>query len=215
MKVERVYIIRHGQTEWNATRRWQGFEDVPLNAQGFQQAEHLANYLCTTCAVPISQIFSSDLQRAVQTAAPLAKRLNIEIQTDPRFREVNIGIFQGLTADEIDLRYPAERAALEADKFNYILPGGESRRQLQARAYAAWQDLIVRANGSHVALISHGGTIKQLLLRLFSDEALADTHFGNTSITTIERRNHEWQLLGLAEIPHLNLPQHFDSSGIV
>ena len=104
MTVERVYLIRHGQTAWNVDGRWQGFEPVPLNSMGLAQARMLASSLCA----PISAIYTSDLQRAVQTAEALAHGRGLTPQTDIRLREFNLGIFQGLTNEEIHARYPQE-----------------------------------------------------------------------------------------------------------
>jgi broad specificity phosphatase PhoE len=202
MTVERVLLIRHGETDWNADGRWQGFELVALNEKGLQQASKLALHLQTR---PIGDICTSDLPRAVQTAEVLAQELNLTPKLDPRLRELHLGIFQGLTRAEIEERYPAEFEANRLDYLDNIIPNGESRRQLQARAYDALTDLLEEANGPEVVVVSHGGTIRLLLLKLFESDApaLAKVNFTNTSITTIERTGSYWRLVGLAATPHL------------
>jgi broad specificity phosphatase PhoE len=130
----------------------------------------------------------------------------LEVLPEPRLREIHVGIFQGMTGTEIDARYPEERTAYRADPFNYINPGGESRQQLQERAYAAWQDITAAELGPEVAIVAHGGTIKMLLLRLFESDApgLSNVRFGNASITTVTRSGDGWRLTGLAATPHLD-----------
>lgn len=212
MHIERIYIIRHGQTDWNADGRWQGQEDVPLNGEGLLQARHLAKFLA---ARPIRHIFSSDLRRAMQTAQPLADALNLRVETDRRLREIHVGIFQGLTGDEVAARYPLQYAAFNSDKLNYVVPEGESRKQLQTRAFAAWEELVATAQGPEIALVSHGGTIKLLMQRLFESEAhaLGKVRFQNTSITTLERWAGWWRVVGLGATPHLEHPHNDDSFG--
>src|SRR5262245_3515870 len=107
MAVERVLLIRHGQTDWNAAGRWQGFEEIPLNDEGWAQARALAAYLSNQNG-KINAIYSSDLIRAFQTASAIGEAFKLNPQPDPRWREMNLGIFQKLTRDEITARYPME-----------------------------------------------------------------------------------------------------------
>jgi broad specificity phosphatase PhoE len=202
MAVERVLLVRHGQTDWNTAKRWQGFEPIGLNAEGLEQARKLAKFLCDR---PIGDVYTSDLPRAAQTAQLLAQGLNLEPVADERWRELNLGIFQGLTSAEVETKYALEWGASRNDYFNYVIPRGESRRQLQTRAYHAWQDVLTSAAGPETAVVTHGGTIKMLLFKLFESEApaLSKVDFTNTSITTLERYHDHWRIIGLAAAPHL------------
>lgn len=203
MRLKRVYVIRHGQTDWNMLGRWQGFEQISLNNEGLNQAQALANYLQTQ---PITAIYTSDLSRALQTATALSEALKITPQIDPRWRERNLGIFQGMTRAEIYEKFPEEMNAMQTDRYNYIIPNGESQKDVQKRAYEAWEQVIRHAPGPEAAIISHGGTIKTLLLKLFdNDPALADVNLTNTSITTLEHNGSEWIPLEVAATPHLIL----------
>src|SRR6186997_3178407 len=101
--MKRILLVRHGQTDWNAAGRWQGHEDIPLNATGLEQARALANHLR---ARPISAVYSSDLKRAQMTGAAIAEALGLALKTDPRWRELHLGVFQGLTTPEINAKYP-------------------------------------------------------------------------------------------------------------
>jgi len=198
---ERAYLIRHGETDWNAAQRWQGFAPTGLNDAGRQQAQALANYLR---ARPIRAVYSSDLLRALETAQILGAALGVDPQVDRRWREIDVGVFQGLTAAEVQLRYPDELAAWRADTLDYRVPNGETRRELQERAAAAWTAAVAASQADEIAIVSHGGTIRLLLRRLFGPSFFDGRELPNTSITTLARAaGGGWHLEGLAETPHL------------
>jgi len=203
MAVKRVYVIRHGVTDWNAAERWQGFAQVPLNEEGVRQAKLLARYLRSR---PITAIYSSDLLRSWDTAVELGKALGVTPQANADLREHDLGIFQAMTRQEIEAKYPHELAALHADYLDYVIPNGESRRDLQNRVYRAWETIVSEAEGPDIAIVSHGGSIKMLLLRLFEADHpdLMAVRLPNTSITTIERNGAGWRLVEIGATPHLN-----------
>jgi broad specificity phosphatase PhoE len=161
--MKQVYVIRHGQTKWNAEGRWQGHEDVPLSEEGYAQARALAEHLSD---VDFSAVYASDLQRARETGRALAEATGAPLMVDPRLRELNLGVLQGLTHAEIRERYPNDDDQMKANYLDHVVTNGESRREMQARAYAAWQDMLDQTDSRPVALVSHGGTIRLLLLRL-------------------------------------------------
>lgn len=197
----RIYLIRHGESDWNVARRWQGFAPTGLNEAGRQQARALAAYLR---AEPIDAIHTSDLPRALETARILGAALGVVPQVDTRWREINVGVFQGMTAAEVEQRYPAELAEWRADTPDYRVPNGESRRELQDRAAAAWHD-VAAGQGSAAAVVSHGGTIRLLLRRLFGPEAFDAQPLHNTSITTLTQTDGGvWVLESAGETPHLS-----------
>lgn len=196
-----VYLIRHGESDWNVARRWQGFAPTGLNDAGRRQAQALADFLR---GQPIHAVYSSDLPRALETARILGAALGVTPQVDTRWREINVGVFQGLTTAEAEQHYPAELAAWRADRPDYRVPNGESRRELQDRAAAAWQDVTAGAGGGAAAVVSHGGTIRLLLHRLFGPEVFDGRPLPNTSITTLARAaDGGWALAGAGETPHL------------
>lgn len=198
--IERVLLIRHGETDWNVERRWQGQASVPLNTTGKAQALALADYLRGR---DVDEIHSSDLSRAWDTATAVGETLGVHPQPDLRWREFSLGIFQGLTRDEILQKYPTEYQQFQDDTWDYVIPNGESRRDLQNRAFEAWQTLIGRENGREAIVVSHGGTIRLLLAKLFTDDTrLVGLHVPNTAITTLERTNGEWHLVEVAAMPH-------------
>lgn len=201
MTVDRVYLIRHGRTAWNLEGRWQGLRPLPLDEVGLAQAKALAGYW----REPLSAIWSSDLSRALDTARALGEALGLTPQIDERLRECNLGIFQGLTKAEMQERHPYEYSQMQADYMGYCIPDGETRRDLQVRAYAAFSD-IVRQGTGQIAIVSHGGTLQMLIHKLLGDdsEALRTVHIGNTSITTVAPDGESWRLIDLAITPHLS-----------
>lgn len=201
MTLERVLLIRHGETDWNAQRRWQGFAPTSLNEIGFVQARALAKHLSSR---PICAIYSSDLPRALQTAEALGSTLKITPEIDIRWREINVGIFQGHSSDELEKLYPEELVQWTSHNLSYTVPNGESRQALQTRAHAAWQTVIECPHEPEIAIVSHGGTIKALMRELVGGhDPRLSIHLTNTSITTFERCKDGWQLMGVAETPHL------------
>jgi broad specificity phosphatase PhoE len=202
--IERILLVRHGQTDWNLQGRWQGFEPTALNAEGWTQARTLAKSMQ---ARPVGMIVSSDLPRAFETASAIGDALGIQPILDERLREFNMGIFQGFTRDEMPQKFPDEWQGFQTDYWGYHIPGGESRRIMQDRMFAIWNDLLASAVGPEVIIVSHGGSLKMLLLKLFPDMPdLEAVHLGNTSVTTLEHIHERWHLATIASVDHLAVP---------
>jgi len=199
----RVLCIRHGETAWNATGRWQGHAPVPLNEAGLAQSRQLGVYLASS-GLRVSAIYSSDLKRAMQTAQAIAGALRLEPQPDPRLREVDLGCWQGLTRQEAEAWDNKRYTAYRADWFDTPPPDGESRNQLKARVRAAFDDITARHSGETIAVVSHGGTLGMLIESLFGK--IERPTLSNTSITVIERDAPAgpWMLAGVAWTPHLD-----------
>ncbi|MEZ4666808.1 MAG: histidine phosphatase family protein [Anaerolineae bacterium] len=199
--VNKILLVRHGQTDWNMEGRWQGTLPVGLNSEGWEQARALAAALKGR---PIAAIYSSDLPRAFETATTIGSAVGLVPHTDVRLREFNLGIFQGLTRQEIEERYPAEWHHFHADYWNYVVEQGESRRALQQRMHHVFEDVTSRGVGEEVIFVSHGGAIRMLLLALYPDDAaVRDGHIENTSVTTLERTSAGWRLVTMGDVEHL------------
>jgi probable phosphoglycerate mutase len=163
MESTRVLLIRHGQSEGNAERRFGGHTPTPLSPLGRRQAEATARALKLES---ITAIYSSDLLRAVETAAPLAAALNLEVRQSDAFRERSVGHMENLTFEEAAQKFPDEYAALLRRDFEHVLSGGESYRQLLDRAAHALDRAIADNRGGTIAIFSHTGTICILALHL-------------------------------------------------
>ena len=153
----RLIMLRHGQTDYNATRRMQGHLNTKLSPVGFEQAAAAADFLTNK---NIIKIVSSDLDRAFDTATVIGQRLNLPVEKDERLRETHLGLWQSRSHDEVDQLYPGMRALWRHDA-TWAPPGGESRVEVarRARPLADW-------DSATVLLVAHGGIISALTSNL-------------------------------------------------
>lgn len=158
-----VLLIRHGQSQGNAERRFGGHTATPLSARGRNQAEATARVLQSES---LTAIYSSDLTRAMDTAKPLANMTGLPIQGTSAFRERDVGVMEGLTFEVAAEQHPEQYAALLRRDFEYVLTGGESYRQLLDRARQKLDAIIEEHRGGKIAVFSHTGTICILALHL-------------------------------------------------
>ncbi|HSP70967.1 MAG TPA: histidine phosphatase family protein [Gaiellaceae bacterium] len=154
-----ILLVRHGETDWNRERRWQGHADPPLNAAGRRQAEQLAELLV---ADPPSAVYSSDLTRARETAEIVADRLSLPLFLDPRLREADVGEWSGLTAPQIEERYPEGVARRLAGGTGW--DHGETYEQLRERVLEALHEIAAANDGRAVLIVTHGGPMGQVWL---------------------------------------------------
>lgn len=158
-----LYVIRHGQTPWNAEGRYQGQLDPPLTELGQQQAHQTATNLAA--ASNFAAIYSSDLKRAHQTAMPLADNLSQPIQLDARLREIHQGEWQGVLIDDIRARWSNELHGWETAPWQHHPPGGETLEQLQTRLFSIIDEIIARHVDETVAIFTHKLPIALLKIR--------------------------------------------------
>lgn len=151
-----VYLVRHGATDWNIDKRAQGTADIPLNEAGRQQSLHTATELEH---LDIDAVYSSDLERARDSALAIAARHGLEVTEDPDFREIDQGEWTGLHVEEIKARWPDMWGP--ARHYN-TRPGGESPQRVRARALAGLRRVIQAHPEGAVVIVSHGGTIRWL-----------------------------------------------------
>ncbi len=159
----RLYLIRHGQSAGNAEGRFGGHGPTPLSDLGREQAEKTAQMLAKE---GIDVIYSSDLDRAVQTAEPLAELLNLPIHKSKAFRERHVGVLEGLTFDESKQTFPNDYYALINRNINHVITEGESYRHLLRRITAELRNILRNHNRQRIAIYSHTGAICFLTLHL-------------------------------------------------
>jgi broad specificity phosphatase PhoE len=164
----RLLLLRHGQSEWNAQRRWQGTHDSPLTHVGRRQAAHVGRHL-RDVGTRFAGIWSSDLQRASETARIIARHLEISpIEHDVRLREAHAGPWQGLTPADIEAAYPGYLAA-------HRRPDGfESPESVLHRALDALVEIAERARLLPLLVVSHSGLIRTLRRALGADDKRVD-----------------------------------------
>jgi len=163
--VRRLILLRHGQTEYNATDRMQGQLDTDLSDLGRAQAKTVAQALADKRPFAI---VSSDLRRAHDTALALGDHVGLPVETDSRLRETHLGEWQGLTHGDVDELSPGARVRWRTDA-TWAPPAGESRIDVAARSLPVVQELLARHEnwGSDpLVLVAHGGLIAALTARL-------------------------------------------------
>lgn len=161
-----LWLVRHGQTDWNLLGRWQGQSPhAPgLNKTGRTQALALRNALKD---VKFAAIYSSDLLRSLQTAEPIAETLCLTIIPEPRLREINLGAWEGMLAEDIQTRYPRELEERRRNPFYTRAPGGESPHDVAERVLPAVDEIAGRHPHDDVLLVSHGLSLAILLCHAY------------------------------------------------
>lgn len=204
-------LVRHGEAVGNREGRLIGQTDAPLSDFGHRQAAAVGQRLS---ALPITRIISSDLPRTLQTAEPLAGHLQIDIEHEPRLREISNGEWEGLMPDEVEARWP-ELWKQYGTGEDVARPGGESWADVGRRSVAAMKDL-GDTTDRLIAVFTHGGPIAQILR--WATGLRYDTHvytgpmgaMANTGISTVSLP--EVRLLGYNDVGHLaGLARHPDT----
>lgn len=154
-----LLLLRHGQSTWNAERRWQGWADAPLSELGEQQARDAAEHVAP---LNLTVVSSSDLARARRTAEIIASTLRIELlPPEPDLRERDVGLWTGLTVDEIEQKWPTELATHRAGRL-VRQPEGEDTATLLERVTHALGRLAVELTGETPLVVTHGGVIRAM-----------------------------------------------------
>jgi probable phosphoglycerate mutase len=178
-----VHLVRHGETDWNVESRLQGWTDIPLNAKGVKQAQNAAMILAKR---PVGQVISSDLQRARQTAAPIASQAGVEVVFDAALRERRYGTAEGRIDTELDQEFGGQLDDHWADA-DFAFEGGETRREVYERLRVFLGDLFAAPAPGELVLVSHGGALRAArgVLEGIPVDQLPRWEFHNGQITTI------------------------------
>ena len=156
----RLILVRHGQTDYNLHRRYQGKRNVSLNQTGREQTKRLANRLS---AEKMDSLHSSDLTRCVQTAESIAGIHSLKIHEDACWRELSFGEWEGMSYAEIEAAWPELLQKWQTDPAHVSPPKGESFVQLAARVSSALDEMRSHHAEQTVLLVTHGGVIRALL----------------------------------------------------
>jgi len=156
----KVIFIRHGQTEWNVTGRYQGQSDVKLTEEGKKQAEKLADNFPVA---KVDAIYASDLCRAMVTAETIAKKFGLKVQAEPAFRELSFGDWEGLTYQQIVENWEEAMANFLQHPDIMEIPGGESFPAVQQRAMKRLNELIEKHDGQTIVVVAHGAVLRTML----------------------------------------------------
>lgn len=174
MSLERIYLARHGQSEFNRERRLCGQLDPALSALGVEQSRQLARVLAE---VPLQAIFTSTLRRTAQTAAPLARARGLQALALAELKELSLGALEGRFRDQRDPQVQALWRQRKADPARFRAPGGESFQELEARVLAALERLLRSADSGAALIVGHRESNRALLKGLLgwsTERALAE-----------------------------------------
>lgn len=156
----RVYLVRHGELTTSAEWRYVGQRDVPLNDTGREQIRRLGLHLR---GEPVHALFCSDLSRTRESAALLAEQFNVQPVAHAAFREIDLGVWEGLTLEEITERFGEQYRARCAAVGHYRVAGGESFCDVRDRAVPVLERCVAQCRGRTVMIVAHGGTNRVLL----------------------------------------------------
>lgn len=199
----RIYLVRHGVTVWNKEGRWQGHTDVPLSAEGVEQAKKLASRLA---GEKIDAIWSSDLARAKHTAEAIAEPHDLTVNATPKLRETMLGEWEGLTIPEIVARGDSEIwQAMTHGSLAHRPPGSEPLEEMWARLVGLREEIRNTHTEGTVVIVGHGGSLRALLCDALSAGISTMMHFSldNASLSAIDYTEHRVWVKFVNDTGHL------------
>ena len=199
-----LYLVRHGETDWNKTNRFQGRTDIPLSEEGIWQAKQTKERLKNQFDV----VYTSPLIRAVQTAKIISDDTNLFPTIYENLIEIDFGHWEGLPFDKIKDLYPKEHKLWKTDNNTAPLVGGEqSIKNASIRGKNAFLDIVNKNPNKRILLVAHGGLIKAGMVGIYNMgiNMYHNMYIDNTSITTIKFfEDRKPLLLSLNDICHLH-----------
>jgi len=205
MNTTRFCLVRHGETDWNVARRLQGHTDIALNDRGLAQAARLAKSL-KTARVQFDVLYTSDLQRAAQTANAIVEIFKLPAITNGALRERHLGALQGLTVEEAPIAEPTLWRAHLSRELDHEMRGGESISQFAQRIKSALEELRQSHPRKTILLVSHGGAL-DMMYRIATNQALDAERIvavPNASLSWISHDGQSWRLDRWGDTNHLD-----------
>ena len=178
----KLYLIRHGETDYNNAMRFQGRTDILLNQKGIEQAEKAAEFFRD---IPLQAIYTSSLKRARTTAEIIGKVKGLEPQATDALQEMSFGIWENMNSGDIQKKYAKEWKDFFASPATTTIPQGECMFDVQKRAYPVVQEILDQYPEGDVAFVAHGGIIRVLICTMLGLDLNRawHVHVGNASIT--------------------------------
>lgn len=204
MTTTRFCLVRHGETDWNAQRRLQGHTDIDLNLRGIAQAEQMARAL-KKINLQFDVLYTSDLQRAANTAKEIERLFNTSALVSSALRERHLGALQGLTMGEAPKLEPKLWRSHLDRNLNEELRGGESIIQFSSRIKEALDQILQQNIGKTILIVSHGGAL-DMMYRLASSQSLDSEKavaVPNASLNWISHDGQSWKVDGWGDTSHL------------
>jgi 2,3-bisphosphoglycerate-dependent phosphoglycerate mutase len=201
-KTTEVTLIRHGETEWNLSGRWQGHADSPLSERGVAQAEALGKRMKPD---DFDFFYSSDLERAMHTSRLVGAHSGWEAIPREDLRERDLGVLEALTTDEMLEREPDAYHSFRNDGPEYVPPEGESFKQFCDRCANALEEIAVAHEGAKIGIVTHGGVLGAFFRYAMNVPLEAERNFVllNCSLNRFEKKEKGWNLLSWGDVAHL------------
>jgi broad specificity phosphatase PhoE len=199
----KIYIVRHGETEFNVQKRMQGRIDSPLTQKGIDNANSLGKQLAD---IKFDKIYTSPSPRAHRTAELIKGERNIQIQTEDELREMNLAAWEGKSIEELELLYPEAYDIFFNSPQLFVLEGGETFKQVQDRAVGKINELISENDNCNILLVTHSVVIKTITAYFgnYPMEKLWSPPFiQGTSVTLMISDKGHTHLEFIADISHL------------
>lgn len=199
-----IYLVRHGETNWNRLKMWQGNSDIPLNEFGWRQAEATARVF-ENCV--IDAVYSSPLSRAYETAEIIANSLNLELTVIDNLREGKIELWNGKKTEEVLSKFKNEFEKWQTDPYAEI-NGLESLAEVQLRAVKTFKKIVTRhREDSNIVIVTHALWLKTLICWLLKMPVTENKRFkiDNASINKVMFDGKEFYLVSLNETWHLKV----------
>ena len=195
-----VILIRHGETEWNLSGRWQGHADSPLSARGIEQAEALGKRMLNE---QLNSFYSSDLERARHTSRLVGGPSEWNPEFMESLRERDLGVLEGLTTDEMKVKYPQEYQSFRND--------GPEYQVLEVRVFSSFMIAVReheggnRNTGKKIGVVTHGGFLGAIFRYVLKIPLDAERNFVllNCSVNRLEKAESGWNLVSWGDVAHL------------
>lgn len=202
--MQRLYLIRHGETKWNCESKTQGCRNVQLTESGILQGKQVADKLKKENEY-YTKIYSSDLDRCYFTAKLISRKIDVDVEVFKELREMSFGDWEGLTISQIKKSYSKQYYKWRNEPYGAYIPNGENLKMVQNRCLGAVKKILSIHKDGSIIIVSHGIAIKTILLGLLGIDL---KHFynitlGNASLNKLEFRDYGPVLVNLNDLCHL------------
>jgi broad specificity phosphatase PhoE len=198
-----VYIVRHGETEYNKEELFRGRKDVPLNDVGKKQAERLGTYFE---GKTVARIFASPLARAQQTAQGISKKANAPVETIEEFTDMDFGAWEGVALKEVERLYPREFLLWKETPQNLKVKDGESLAKVRQRMRKG-MERILSGKERDCVIVTHRVLCKLMVLYALNipNSRFWGMKFDPASVSLIERRGRDMTIYAINDTCHLRV----------
>jgi len=211
MNTTEIILVRHGETEWNLSGRWQGHADSALSKRGVSQAEFLGKRIKS---MPVDAVYSSDLERAMHTSRLAVVSSHWDALPMAELRERGLGVLEGMTTSEMQSKQSDVYHQFLNNGPEYQPPGGESFQQFFDRCSNAVENLVDMHPGKKILCFTHGGVLGVIFRKVLNLGLDVERNFLllNCSINRIQKSNGKWHLVSWGDVAHLQELGSLDDS---